>query len=183
MKLSIIIPTYNEEKTVKELIRMVTTVDYSCDYEVIIVDDCSVDRTYEKEIMIRLKTEKGRIKLFRNRINRGKGASIRQGLKHATGDIFIIQDADTEYDPREIPKLIQLILTGERDVVYGSRFLKQRHPEGMAFLNWVANKILTKLTNLLFGSHLSDIETCYKAVRTSLVKKLKLRCKRFDFEP
>lgn len=182
MKLSIIIPAYNESRTIKELIRSVTSVQYPCDYEVIIIDDCSIDRSYE-ELIIHLKSEKGQIKLFRNRTNMGKGASLRQGFKHATGDIVIVQDADTEYDPHEIPKVIAPILKGEADVVFGSRFLGKWHPDGMAFPNWVANRILTKLTNFVYGSRLTDMETCYKAIKAPLIKGLRLHCNRFNFEP
>ncbi len=113
----------------------------------------------------------------------GKGAAIRQGLKHLTGDIVIVQDADNEYDPDEIPKLVEPILAGQADAVYGSRFKEAWHPEGMGFLSWAANRTLTTLTNVLYRARLTDMETCYKAVRASLLDDIELRCNRFDFEP
>ena len=183
MKLSIVIPTYNEQKTIKELIRYVETVPYPVDYEIIVVDDCSIDRTYEREILLRLKDNHHHVKLFRNGSNQGKGASVRRGIGYATGDIVIIQDADTEYDPHDIPNVIEPILKGDADVVYGSRFLSQSRPEGMSFLSFIANKTLTWLTNFLYGTHLTDMETCYKAVRRSVVHDLALTARRFDFEP
>ena len=185
MKLSIIIPTYNEQNTIEQLISYVQSVQYPIPYEIIIVDDASVDRTYEKQTLIRIKSrqEKNNIRLFRNRINRGKGYSIRKGIKRASGDIIIIQDADTEYDPHEIPKLIVPILEGRADVVYGSRFLAGKRPDGMALPNWIANKFLTWFTNVLFGLKLTDMETCYKAMKADLLKSLKLRANRFTFEP
>jgi glycosyltransferase involved in cell wall biosynthesis len=183
MKLSIIIPTYNEEKTIKELIRYVDSVHYPIDYEIIVVDDCSIDKTYEREILLKLKNLRGHIKLFRNDANRGKGASIRRGIDYAKGDIVIVQDADTEYDPHDIPSVIEPILMGQADVVYGSRFLMQPYPQGMSLPSFLANKILTFLTNLLYKTALSDMETCYKAMKRSVVQDLPLKANRFDFEP
>lgn len=185
MKLSIIIPTYNEANTIEQLIYYVQSVSYPIPYEIIIVDDASIDRTYEKEVLIRIKSrkEQNNIHLFKNRINRGKGFSIRKGIKRASGDIIIVQDADHEYDPNEIPKLLEPILKGECQVVYGSRFLGAGRPEGMAYPNWIANRFLTVLTNLLYGLRLTDMETCYKVFRSEIIKNLKLRADRFTFEP
>lgn len=185
MKLSIIIPTYNEANTIEELISYVQSVKYPIPHEVIIVDDASIDRTYEKEVLIRIKTrkEQNNIKLFKNRVNRGKGFSIRKGIKRASGDIIIVQDADHEYDPHEIPKLLEPILKGETKVVYGSRFLRAGRPQGMAYPNWIANKFLTQLTNIFYGLKLTDMETCYKVFRAEIIKDLKLRANRFTFEP
>ena len=185
MKLSIIIPTYNEHRTIEELIGYVQSVSYPIEHEIILVDDASIDRTYEKEVLIRMRNRKGanNIKLFKNVINRGKGFSIRKGIRRCTGDIIIIQDADKEYDPHEIPKLLEPILAGKTDVVYGSRFLNAKRPDGMAFANWIANRFLTWVTNVLYGLHLTDMETCYKVFRADIVKNLKLRANRFTFEP
>ncbi len=185
MKLSIIIPTYNEAATIEDLIKYVQSVKYPVPHEIIIVDDASIDRTYEKEVLIRIKNrqEMNNIRLFRNRINRGKGFSIRKGIRRASGDIIIVQDADHEYDPHEIPKLLEPVLQGEQQVVYGSRFLGRPRPEGMAFPNWIANKFLTGLTNVLFGLRLTDMETCYKAFRAEIIKGLDLQANRFTFEP
>lgn len=185
MKLSIIIPTYNEQNTIDQLVHYVQSVPYSIDYEIIIVDDASVDRTYEMETLIRIKNRGGanNIRLFKNHVNRGKGFSIRKGIRHATGDIIVIQDADTEYNPQEIPKLLEPILKGQAEAVYGSRFLQTKRPQGMAFKNWVANRFLTMLTNILFGLKLTDMETCYKVIRAPLLKNLPLKSNRFSFEP
>ncbi|MDP1854067.1 MAG: glycosyltransferase family 2 protein [Candidatus Omnitrophota bacterium] len=185
MKLSIIIPTYNESNTIDGLIKYVQSVSFPIDYEIIIIDDASVDRTLEKEFLIKQKNkfEKNNIRIFRNRLNRGKGFSIRKGIRRAKGDILIIQDADMEYDPSDIPKLIDPLIKGEAEVVYGSRFLNSARPEGMAFPNWIANKVLTKITNMLFGLRLTDMETCYKVFRASIIKGIKLRTNRFTFEP
>ena len=183
MKLSIIIPAYNEERTIRELIRSVQAVNYPVDYEIIVIDDASVDRSYEKEILIKLRNRNHDIRIFKNRINKGKGFSIRKGIKRARGDLIIVQDADDELDPNDIPKLLEPILKGEADVVYGSRFLNCPYPHGMAFPNWLANKFLTKMANILFGLRLTDVETCYKVFRTNIVKSLPLKACRFTFDP
>ncbi len=185
MKLSIIIPTYNEHSTIEQLINYVQSVQYPIEHEIIIVDDASIDRTYEKEIMIRGKNrgEKNNIRLFKNKINRGKGFSIRKGIRRASGDIIIIQDADHEYNPHDIPSLLEPILSEKADVVYGSRFLNCPRPVGMAFPNLIANRFLTWLTNFLYGLKLTDMETCYKVFKGEIIKGLKLRANRFTFEP
>lgn len=185
MKLSIIIPTFNEHATIEQLVDFVQSVRYPIDHEIIIVDDASVDRTYEKGKILRLKNREGRnnIRLFRNHINRGKGFSIRKGIRRSTGDIIIVQDADNEYDPHDIPRLLEPILRGETQVVYGSRFLNRPKPDRMAFPNWIANRFLTWLTNVLYGLNLTDMETCYKVFRSEVIKDLKLKADRFTFEP
>ena len=185
MKLSIIIPTYNEHNTIADVIRYVQAVKYPIEHELIIIDDASIDRTYEQEMLIQLKNQRGKnnIKLFKNRINRGKSFSIRKGIRRSEGDLILVQDGDMEYDPNDIPKLLGPILKGEADIVCGSRFLRTARPEGMAFANWLANKFLTKLTNMLYGLKLTDMETCYKVFRADQLKKLKLRANRFEFDP
>ncbi|MBL7157775.1 MAG: glycosyltransferase family 2 protein [Candidatus Omnitrophica bacterium] len=185
MKLSIIIPTYNEQHTIKELINYVQSVEYPIEHEIVIIDDASTDRTYEKEFLIKLKnkSKEHNIRVFKNRINCGKGFSIRKGIKRANGNIIIIQDADMEYNPNEIPRLLEPILKNEVDVVYGSRFLHKPHPDGMASANWLANKIVTKLANVLYNIKLTDVETCYKAFKAESVKKIRLRANRFTFDP
>lgn len=184
-KLSIIIPTYNEQNTIASLISYVQSVKYPVEHEIIIVDDASIDRTYEKSTIIRLKNraQTKNIRLFKNRVNKGKGFSIRRGIKHASGGIIIVQDADREYDPHDIPKLLEPIMKGEADVVYGSRFLGAVRPKGMAFANWIANRFLTGLTNILYGVKLTDMETCYKVFKADILKSLKLQADRFAFEP
>lgn len=185
MKLSIIIPTYNESNTIDDIIRYVQSVEYPVDYEIIIVDDVSLDETLEKELLIKQKSKLGKdnIKIIRNRFNRGKGFSVRNGIKESRGDIIIVQDADTEYDPHDIPQLLEPIIKGECVAVYGSRFLINSRPQGMAFLNLIANKILTGFTNILFGIGLTDMETCYKAIKADVIKSLRLKANRFAFEP
>lgn len=181
-KISIIVPAYNEAPTIHELIKRILAVDFKIDYEIVIVDDCSRDQTPE---IARLLGEKfaGKIKVLRNEVNQGKGYSIQKGFQHASGDIVVVQDADFEYDPQEIPRLLRPILDGKTDVVYGSRFLGRGRPDGMAFPNYVANRFLTWLTNLLYGCNLTDMETCYKLVRREVLQSLNLTARRFDFEP
>lgn len=185
MKLTIIIPAYNEQTTIRQIVEYVQSVNYPIEHEIVIVDDASIDRSYEKQILLRIKNREGlnNLRLFRNRVNRGKGYSIRKGIRRSRGDIVIIQDADTEYDPHDIPKLIRPILEGRADVVYGSRFLEANRPEGMAFPNWVANKALTWLANQLYGLKLTDEATCYKVFRTRILKGLHLKANRFNFCP
>ena len=185
LKLSIIVPTYNEQRTIKELIQYVRQVAYPIDYEIIIVDDASVRRAKQEDMADFFKeaTASGKIKIFQNPNNRGKGFSIRKGIEESEGDIIIVQDADNEYDPHDIPKLLEPILNYQAHVVYGSRFLKCRWPKGMATANWLANRFLTRLTNILFGLNLTDMETCYKVFRADLIKGLPLKTNRFTFEP
>ncbi len=182
-KLSIIIPAYNEARTIGQLVEKICEVRFPVDYEIILVDDHSQDRTHEILQLLSEKDIAKRLQVFRNDQNRGKGYSILRGLEHAHGDIVVVQDADFEYDPFELPRLLEPILRKETDVVYGSRFLGKGFPQGMAFPNYIANRFLTCVTNLLFGLHLTDMETCYKLVRKSLMSSLQLSAQRFDFEP
>jgi glycosyltransferase involved in cell wall biosynthesis len=182
VKLSIIIPIYNEQETVRGILSRIEAVKFPVEHEIIVVDDASVDATYE------MVTSSGcpggqKVKVFRNDVNRGKGYSIRRGIEESRGDIIIVQDADNEYDPNDIPRVIGPIIEGRRKVVYGSRFLGKRRPEGMALPNFIANKFLTFLTCLLFGIRITDMETCYKALSSDIAKRLRLRANRFTFEP
>ena len=183
MKLSIIIPTYNEQRTIQELVASIEAVPFAVEFEIVVVDDASTDRTAEKLTAMPLRGARGGFRLVKNQINRGKGFSIREGIRYASGDFMIVQDADDEYDPRDIPRLIEPIIKGEAAVVYGSRFMNSFYPKGMALPNWMANRLLTWMTNLLFGLRLTDMETCYKAFRSDIIKNLPLRCNRFEFEP
>ncbi|HAM40909.1 MAG TPA: glycosyl transferase [Candidatus Omnitrophica bacterium] len=183
MKLSIIIPTFNEEATIERLIRRLLQTPFPIPYEVIMVDDRSTDRTYAIERRLRDHARGVAVTVVRNRVNKGKGACIRQGLKHARGDLIVIQDGDLEYHPRQIPKLLQPILDGKADVVCGSRFLRRRWPEGMGLLSFCANHVLTLATNILYGLRLTDMETCYKVMRHEQLRSLRLRCNRFEFDP
>ena len=174
MKISIIIPVYNEGKTIAEIIRQVKEVK-GFDKEIIVVDDGSTDET--PKVIKQVKD----IIVIRHKENQGKGSAIRTGIAAATGDYVLIQDADLEYDPKDILKLIEPITQGRAEVVYGSRFTGPRR--NMFFWHWMGNQLLTLLTNVLYNTTLSDMETCYMLMPASLVKSLQLRAKRFEFEP
>ena len=176
-KLSIIIPVYNEKKTIKEIIKRVDRVNIP--KEIIIVDDGSTDGT--TKIIKSLKTKKSQLKIIIQPMNMGKGAAIRTGIKRVTGEYILIQDADLEYDPQDYLKLIKPIKAKKAQVVYGSRFTGERR--NMFFWHWVANNLLTLITNILYNSTLSDMETCYKIFPTKLIQSLKLKCTGFEFEP
>lgn len=181
MKLSIIIPVYNEEQTISEVVERVRAVNIGAiEKEIIIANDGSSDGT-RRSIDSSLWVSDPRIKTYDNPINVGKGGAVRIGLKYATGDIILIQDADLELDPEEYGGLIAPILEGRTDVVYGSRFL---NPSGKISLRTrVANKGLTLFTNVLFGGRLTDMETAYKVFRREALDGIRLRCVGFDFEP
>ncbi len=176
--ISVVIPVYNEEKTVAETVNRVLATGIPS--EVIVVDDGSQDGT--RAILEGLQRRHPQVKVFFHEKNMGKGAALRTAFQHATGDIIIIQDADLEYDPRHYPTLLQPIYEGMADVVYGSRFLgAPRRP--ILFWNMVANKILTFITNLLYNTILSDMETGYKVFKREVVENMPLRARGFDFEP
>jgi len=179
MKLSIIMPVYNEAATLSEILDQVRSVELpGVEKEILVVDDGSTDGS--REILAR-EAEPGDIQTYFLPENRGKGTAVRTGIQHATGDLIVIQDADLEYDPRDYPKLIQPIVEGRVAVVYGSRFLGPR--KAMLFWHMVGNKLLTLTTNVLFNTILSDMETCYKCFRADVIKDIPLRSRRFDFEP
>jgi dolichol-phosphate mannosyltransferase len=181
MKLSVIIPVYNEEQTIDQVIDRVWAVNLGAiDKEVIIADDGSTDATAHVVDANRYIRE-GLIQIHHSPINLGKGAAVRLGLAMATGDILLIQDADLELDPAEYGNLLQPILEGRADIVYGSRFLS---PSGRipGKTRW-ANRFLTALTNVLFGARLTDMETAYKVFRREALDGIRLRCVGFDFEP
>lgn len=182
MKLSVLIPVYNEEMTIGELIERVTRVDIGdVEMEIIVANDGSTDASAQI-----IEAQRARhanvIRVYSLPINLGKGAAIRLGLHHAQGDIILIQDADLELDPNEYGKLLQPILEGKTNVVYGSRFLNARK-QGIPLRTRLANRFLTMLTNLLFGTHLTDMETAYKVFRREVLQGVRLRCVHFDFEP
>lgn len=176
MKLSIIIPVYNEKANIAAVIDAVKTVELP--KEIIVVDDGSTDGT--SEILEHYKDDET-IRIHSSMLNFGKGTAIRVGLKYVTGDIVVIQDADLEYDPQQIPKLIQPIVEGNAEVVYGSRFLGSI--KGMKFANWLANRILIITANILYHAEITDEATCYKAFRADILKSLPLNCNRFEFCP
>ena len=203
--LSIVIPIYNEVASLKALLQQVVTVEIGMKKELILVDDFSTDGTRDilKEIegiqedlgAIRsylaatdtLTNEKAEnsdaiaVKVFYHDVNRGKGATLRTGFEHITGEITLIQDADLEYDPNDYPKLLEPILTGEADVVYGSRFMEGKQKGLMR--SYLANQFLTTLANIVNGTKLTDMETCYKVIRTPILKEISLYSDRFGFEP
>jgi glycosyltransferase involved in cell wall biosynthesis len=177
MKLSIVIPCYNEKETILKLLEKVEAVDLGdVEKEIIIVDDKSTDGTREL-----LKSQNSDHKLVLHGENRGKGYALRTGFEHVTGDIVIIQDADLEYDPEDYKQLIQPIVEGKARVVYGSRERKKNEPSGKLFL--LGGKFLTWLTNVLYGSDLTDEPTCYKVFDATLLKEIPLTCRRFEFCP
>ena len=178
MKISVVIPVYNEIDTIEELVSRVLIV--AIKKEVIIVDDFSTDGTRERLKQVVQHQENVEV-LYHNR-NQGKGAALRTGFGSVTGDIVIIQDADLEYNPREYPKLLKPILDGQADVVYGSRFLGGPH-RVLFFWHYVGNKFLTLISNILTNLNLTDMETCYKAFKRQILKDLNLKSNRFGFEP
>lgn len=178
MKLSVIIPVYNEKNTVKKIIRKVLDVELEMEKEIILIDDGSTDGT--REILENLEYPNVKVKLLEK--NQGKGAALRAGFSLATGDFVIIQDADLEYDPREYPILLTPLLDGRADAVYGSRFLGGPH-RVLFFWHYIGNKMLTTLSNILSNLNLTDMETCYKVFRKETLDKLTLKSKRFGIEP
>ncbi len=177
MKLSVIIPVYNEVASIEEIVRRVQATNLA--FEIVIVDDGSTDDT--REVLQRLDGH-GQVRVLFHEKNRGKGAAIRTGLQAARGDVLLIQDADLEYDPRDYPILLRPIQEGVADVVYGSRFLGGPRRVVM-FWHMVANKLLTMMTNVLYNTILSDMETGYKVFRREVIENMPLRANRFDFEP
>jgi glycosyltransferase involved in cell wall biosynthesis len=171
-------PVYNERATIEEIIRRVTDVGLAD--EIIIVDDHSVDGT--RDVLQKIEGQYPQVRLIMHERNQGKGAAVRTGIAAATQDLVLIQDADLEYDPRDIPSLLQPIQEGKTDVVYGSRFLGAPRRATM-FWHMVANKLLTFMTNILYNSILSDMETGYKLFPRELIQSIPLNAKRFDFEP
>ncbi len=203
--LSIVIPIYNEVSSLKELLQQVVNVEIGMKKELILVDDFSTDGTHDilkeiegmedipseirsfleiTEMPIDEDTENTdgiSVKVFYHDMNKGKGATLRTGFQHITGDVTIIQDADLEYDPADYPKLLKPILDGEADVVYGSRFMKGKQTGLLR--SYLANQFLTTLANIVNGTKLTDMETCYKVIRTSILKEISLYSDRFGFEP
>jgi len=178
MKLSVIIPVFNEKSTIEEIIRRVKEADVGLDKEIIIVDDYSQDGT--RQILENLKGSN--LKIYFHDRNIGKGAALQTGFSKAEGDIILIQDADLEYNPQDYPKLLEPILDGRADVVYGSRFLGGPH-RVLFFWHYVGNKILTTLSNIISNLNLNDMETCYKVFKKEILEGIKLKSKRFGFEP
>lgn len=179
MKLSIVIPCYNEVNTIETIVESVRKIPYQ-DIEIIIVDDCSTDGTREK---LKDKIEAMVDKVIYHSRNQGKGAALRTGFGSLTGEITIIQDADLEYDPVEYPRLIKPILDGKADVVYGSRFMGGEYHRVLFFWHMVGNKFLTLFSNMLTNLNLTDVETCYKVFKSEVLKRITIEENRFGFEP
>ncbi|MFQ6672551.1 MAG: glycosyltransferase family 2 protein [Candidatus Tectimicrobiota bacterium] len=178
MKLSVIVPVYNERPFIEEILRRVEAVPI--DKEIVVVDDGSTDGT--REVLAKLEAEGG-ITVVYHPTNRGKGAAIRTALAHITGELVIIQDADLEYDPDDYPDLLAPFTKDACDVVYGTRLVRGKAQRVHLFWHYLGNKFLTLVTNVLFNATLSDMETGYKVFRADLLKSLELRANRFDIEP
>ena len=175
--LSVIVPVFNERTTLTEIVRRMRAVDLPMDREIIVVDDGSSDGSDKVLSAI----EDSTVRVLRHGANKGKGAAVRTGLAVARGDLLLIQDADLEYDPEDWPKLLAPILRGRADVVYGSRFTGER--KNMLFWHWVGNRLLSLVTNVLYNSTLSDMETCYKLFDRKVLEGITVESDRFDFEP
>jgi|SRR4051794_9543647 glycosyltransferase involved in cell wall biosynthesis len=182
--LSIVIPVYNEAKTIHELIGLVVEapVPDGLVKEIICVNDCSTDGTKEKLDELPTVFPGVDFKIFHKPVNQGKGAALRDGFEHASGEIVLVQDADLEYDPQDYGKLLQPIVDNKADVVYGSRFIGEPH-RVLYFWHTMGNKFLTHFSNIFTNLNLTDMEVCYKVFRKSVLDRIKLRCNRFGFEP
>jgi glycosyltransferase involved in cell wall biosynthesis len=176
-KLSVIVPVFDERNTVVEIVRRMRAVELPVDLEIVIVDDGSTDGT--RDVLRQLADST--VRVINHDVNRGKGAAIRSGLAHVSGDLVLVPDADLEYDPEDWPKLLAPMLRGKARVVYGSRFTGERR--NMLFLHWVGNRFLSLVTNVLYNTTLSDMETCYKLFDRTLLDSITLRAQRFEFEP
>jgi glycosyltransferase involved in cell wall biosynthesis len=184
-KLSVVIPAYNEEKTIQTVLRAVASVELigGFEKEIIVVNDCSKDGTESQIMAFKAQNPTVPIAYFKHEVNRGKGAALHTGIRHATGTYLVIQDADLEYDPQEFNILLQPVVDGHADVVFGSRFMGGKAHRILFFWHSIGNKILTFASNMFSNLNLTDMETCYKLFRTDMVQSLDLKEQRFGFEP
>jgi len=185
MKLSILIPAYNEEHTIQTILEKVKEVklEYGVTKEIVIVNDCSKDKTIEKAEEFMSSNPDMDIRLFSQEKNMGKGAAINRAIKECTGDYLIIQDADLEYDPQEYNLLLKPVFMDNADVVYGSRFIGHHPHRILFFWHSIGNKFLTFLSNMMTNLNLTDMETCYKLIRSSIAKDINITERRFGIEP
>jgi glycosyltransferase involved in cell wall biosynthesis len=183
VKLSVVVPVFNEVATIREVARRVLATDTGLEKELILVDDGSSDGTRRLYDQIQAEHPAQAIRIVLHEQNRGKGAALRTGFSHATGDIVLVQDADLEYDPRDYPKLLAPILEGKADVVYGSRFVGGEAHRVLFYWHMVGNKALTMLSNAFTNLNLTDMETCYKVFRAEVLQKIRITSDRFEFEP
>lgn len=183
MKLSIVMPVYDEVATLEEIVRRVAAVDVGMDKEIVIVDDGSTDGTRDLYDTIVARYPDGLIQIHLHEKNQGKGAALRTGFGRVSGDIVLVQDADLEYDPKDYHRLLKPILDGRADVVYGSRFVGGDEHRVLYFWHMVGNRLLTLLSNALTNLNLTDMETCYKVFRAEVLKGITIKSNRFDFEP
>jgi len=180
MKVSVVIPVFNEISTIGEILRRVRAAPVDAEIEIIVVDDCSTDGT--RDALKELAEGSTDVRLVMQQWNQGKGAAVRAGIEHATGDVVLIQDADLEYDPRDYPALLRPIVEQRADIVFGNRFHGGEH-RVLYYHHFLANRLLTTVCNLMTNLNLSDIEAGYKAFRMEVLKRLRLRANRFDIEP
>ncbi len=179
MKLSVVIPVYNEERTLEEIVRRVQATPF--EKEILLVNDGSRDRS--REIMERLAREEPNVRCFHHEVNAGKGAALSTGFRQVTGDIVLIQDADLEYDPSDYPALLRPILEGKADVVFGSRFLGGRYARVHLYWHYLGNRTLTAISNMFTNLNLSDMETCYKVFRRDVADRIQIQSRTFAVEP
>ncbi len=180
MKLSIVIPVYNEATTILEILKLVSSIEVGLDKELVLVDDCSTDGT--RDVLRKVATDHPDWRVLFHDVNRGKGAALRTGFAAATGDFVLIQDADLEYDPREYPLLLRPLLENRADVVFGSRFLGGGPHRVCFFWHALGNKFLTTFSNMTTNLNLTDMEVCYKVFRREVLQKISLKEDRFGFE-